>query len=533
MPCCMGEKFEHWCKDVELLVSHQGKEYCIFHAPIEAQEKIEKWDNRQVFFYIDRCREATKKCNLSGAVFPENMEYLGRYNKDNSFPEIDFSEAIFNGFADFSKASFSSYADFSGTIFKGSAIFSGVEFNDTCFHDAVFNCQAIFASAIFKEWATLTGVEFNDKVCFIHSNFMEGANHSGSVFKEKADFSNAIYAGEVLLSGCTFNGNVDFSLTNFVGEANFSQSNFVGDMNFFHTKFTAVVDFRNCFFSGKTIFKSKFPQILFSNARFNGPTFFLTGTQFQGGTFEGSLIDGRMEFDRVDLRGLDFLGLPVERCRFIACKWPKSYGRTVIYDARKVNGQGFFELSNLGNEIALREHGGIPDPYPLEDVYRRLKKVAQDEKDDLLASDFHYAEKEMQREVLRTSEEGFGLGKFLEKIWSFPKKIKQAGPSLLGRRSSPSDFQWWNNFFLFWLLSAYRSVSGYGEMPLRAFLWLATLIVAPVLLSSQPLYYLPLSKVRLDPNFSVFWGVFATFWQALITIQAALLVFALRNKFKR
>jgi hypothetical protein len=245
------------------------------------------------------------------------------------------------------------------------------------------------------------------------------------------------------------------------------------------------------------------------------------------------MVHYRLEFDKVDLRGLKFLGFPVESARFIACKWPRSNGRNVIYDARRIEGKGYFELSNLDDNIAMEPHEIAPDPSHLEDLFRRLKKIAQDERDDLLASDFHYAEKEMQREVLRTAEEGFGLSPLVANLKALPGQVKQALQCTCGEGPHLVNLQYWNNLFLFVVVSIYRTSSGYGEIPLRAFCWLMTLIGLPLLFSDYPLYYIPLAKVGLDPEITVWQGVFITFWQILITLQAGLFAFALRNKFKR
>lgn len=107
------------------------------------------------------------------------------------------------------------------------------------------------------------------------------------------------------------------------------------------------------------------------------------------------------------------------------------------------------------------------------------------------------------------------------------------------------------NWFMLWL---YKLVSGFGENPGRAFGVLASLLVVPLLFCimdieanffglifhshqvAEPmvrwLKFVPLTRAitGAEPGYL---RTLMFFWQLLITLQAALFAFALRNNFRR
>jgi hypothetical protein len=126
-----------------------------------------------------------------------------------------------------------------------------------------------------------------------------------------------------------------------------------------------------------------------------------------------------LTFDQSDLKGLSLLGTPIERCHFISCLWPKNDERNVLYDARMVESRGYFKISNFPSVEHWENSEEVPPPYYLEDLFRRLKKVARDEHDEMLASDWHYNEKEMQRLRLARSEDTLTWQEMCQNLSSF------------------------------------------------------------------------------------------------------------------
>jgi hypothetical protein len=253
-------------------------------------------------------------------------------------------------------------------------------------------------------------------------------------------------------------------------------------------------------------------------------------------------FDQQPIFDRADLRKAELIGAPVEDFRLMACKWPESKGRKVTYDARKINDNGFITIDNVKNidpfpTLWGSEKPNIPPLKHLEDLYRRLKKVARAEMDEPLASDFHYAEKEMQRR--------YALIQFHNQVES-----RHYSDTPLSARE---EFQ---GLGVYLTLSLYKLISEYGEGPLRAFLVLFALLLAPLFylhlpeawqpsflappmntptygLGAQWLHFIPLVKLPDANEAGWLARLLMLGSQLAITLQAALFGFALRNRFRR
>lgn len=141
-------------------------------------------------------------------------------------------------------------------------------------------------------------------------------------------------------------------------------------------------------------------------------------------------------------------------------------------------------------------------------MFRRLKKIAADARDEPLASDWHYAEKEMQRRAAKKNNLWFYLG-----------------------------------------LTAYKWASGYGEAPARATVCLAILLLIPWLASLLPPdwgWASYLAGVFSDPKLCIpqtdmettkalgYWHYLGLKgYQILVLVQAGLFALATRNKMRR
>lgn len=236
--------------------------------------------------------------------------------------------------------------------------------------------------------------------------------------------------------------------------------------------------------------------------------------------FDDCIIDKHIEFERADISRLSLLRAPIESMRFIDCIWPESKGRKVVYDSRSVQGQGYFPLFNVFGADRFSELNKPPEPGRLADLFRRLKKVARDGADEPLASDWHYAEKEMQRlDAKQNKRPWFALG--------------------------------------LWL---YKLVSGYGESPSRAGLWLVVLALLPwlahecldVIMKTLPRDPLPnvqtlawlnaafstpkeyiSASINHDATGCYLYTLWLRIYQTLLLVQAGLFGLAVRNKMRR
>lgn len=358
MVCCMGAKYGNWCRDLPtrtLTVDGREREYCIFHAPAD-----QKWEDADSFNKLAfwRLKEASFKgewCQLAGAVFPGAVDF-SRFDRDNPFPSVNFTQAVFKGRV------FARWCSFSGP-----AYFSGASFDEADFRWASFQ-DAYFIESIFNEKISFSGASFKGKISFAESGFGDRASFSGASFSDHAAFS-----------GCRFDQNVDFGSASFEAadfreavfpKADFTKASFE-DAGFWGTKFTEV-DFR----------WSRMKQAVFNMSRMGLVNF--EGTDFGQAHFEWTELDkadfsrctvyGNVRMEHANLTKASFLESDVRNFLFLRCLWPEKNGRRALFD----------ELSGKPREL-------------VGDLYSQLCKRSKDEGDNFAASDWHYGRMEMFR----------------------------------------------------------------------------------------------------------------------------------------
>jgi len=248
--------------------------------------------------------------------------------------------------------------------------------------------------------------------------------------------------------------------------------------------------------------------------------------EFRSATsFAGAISKETIVVENVDLSNLYFSETNIESFKFTECTWP-----------RKKNGR-----RAIADEISPRESSKGLSFTKLEEIYRRLKKIARENNDEMQASTWHYNEKEMLRKKMR-AENGPGI---IEKLCTKTCELLPCNIEIAKTKFSKliEISEQTRTPFLRFINTAYWIVSGYGEEPLRAGVWLLIFIFGAILLavfgpdstssdfSTRWMWYMPLIKVNLkaDGLHYLLKGLSVT----LITLQAALFGFALRNKLRR
>lgn len=547
LKCCVADKHDNWCSDVDqkLYVRHEKQTYCLFHAPSESEEKQLMWDNnRHVFALIDQAKADEKVCNLSGTNFPIGI-WFEQYITEKELPPINFLHSEFNGYAGFSKTTFSEETNFSHTTFRKEANFSDTIFRgDTEFLCSTFIDEADFSEAAFDGGGNFFKVKFGEDVRFSQATFGGDANFyltkfiKGAIFftahfSGDANFRRATFRGDVNLVHAMFGGGSTFYGVTFSGYAAFPLATFKGNVDFSDTTFSKGPDFFNAIFIG---------HLMFTNASFE-QSFYFKPKVLSKSSFGFCKPHENIEFHQADLRKMPLLNTPINKFRFVSCQWPKSHGRNTVYDARRVNDQGYFELTNTKTPEP-HEGDNPPNPGVLEDLFQQLKKNAKADNNEMLVSDWHYGEKEMQRLKLQKEIEADSWVDSWTKAWG----------QMTGRSFLENDQrQWWRSFFLYQMITAYKKFSGYSEEPLRGFLWLVGFLLLPILMQipesilvyipflpswelfpGDATYYIPLTKQKASLiDHWLITRLYMTFWQVMISVQAALFGFALRNRLRR
>ncbi len=358
MVCCLGAKHGNWCRDLPtkiLTVDGREKEYCLFHAPAE-----QKWENAESFnkLVFWRLKEASFKgewCQLAGTVFPEAIDF-SLFDRDNPFPSVNFTQAVFKGRV------FARWCAFSGPAF-----FSGASFDDADFRWASFN-EAYFIEAMFNGKISFSGASFKGRTSFAESGFGDRASFSGAVFSDFAAFS-----------GCRFDQNTDFGSASFetvdfretvFPRADFTKASFK-DADFWGAKLSEA-DFRWSRMERAVFNMSKIGLANFEGADFGQAHF--EWTELERADFSRSTVFGNVRMEHVDLTRASFIESDLRNFLFLRCKWPEGKGRRMLFD----------EASGKPREL-------------VGDLYSQLCKRSRDEGDHQAASDWHYGRMEMFR----------------------------------------------------------------------------------------------------------------------------------------
>ena len=587
----------------------------------EERDKWDKWD----------WRSWNPRCNFAGTIFFADISFTEFNGEEGKYlPSINFDSSQFRGSASFSSSQFRGDASFSSSQFRGFAYFDSSQFRDSAyFNSSQFRDSAYFNSSQFRGSASFSFSQFRGDASFSSSQFRDSAYFNSSQFRGFASFSSSQFRGSAYFDSSQFRGSASFRSSQFRGSASFSSSQFRGSAYFDSSQFRGSASFRSSQFRGSASFRSSqfrgsasflssqfrvggdfgdsesrkqikfndsiFHNMSFDNMEFKGPAYFdnvtfeesvsfvrsifhdysnFEQTEFYGETnfkhalfkewtyfrnvtftgktsFAGTISKEKILIEATDLLNMPFTETNIESFKFIECEWDKGEdGINLVYDE--------------ANQDELKTKNST-----LEEIYRRLKKVARENADEEQTSAWHYKEKEMKK---REVDSAFFFPAIITTFLTFIAfliccgllestapyyslivliPIALAIPFLLIQNQYKKfklkykDVQKSKNWFSKIYLNIYYWISGYGENPLRAGVLLVVLILLPFLISffigfkngadwvKHAMWYMPLLKVQLSDGIR---GV-QYFWKgvsvSLITIQAALFAFALRNKLRR
>ena len=355
--------------------------------------------------------------NFAGAVFPSSTA-----------PFID----DYYGFTKAGRVE----ANFSETTFKGHAVFS--EITEMGWSTLPFDGRANFRNATFEEGATFAGTHFSGGADFHNAIFKKEADFIDTHFEREAYFVEAIFEGDTIFDNSDFESVrwTTFLRSTFKEEAYFHET-FFDEGAFRSASFGKLADFSKSTFGREADFsKTTFGKDAnFSEVTFKQDANFSEATFTEGGrfwkltvpshqtalNFRDALIEQPERFSvrSTHLRPMWFIDVDAQKFDFSDIVW--------------------FKLPNgdnlaLKDEIKALEDRGVNQPESLRKLTRacrRLMNNAEENRDYPAANEFHY--------------------------WSMEAQRKE-GLSRLGLIAT-----------LYWILS------GYGERPRRAFLFLVGL----------------------------------------------------------
>jgi uncharacterized protein YjbI with pentapeptide repeats len=228
--------------------------------------------------------------------FPSGVDFSGRVFSDPAC----FRGAVFEGSANFSRARFAQDAifvqatfadvDFSSAIFEGNGIFARVTFGRKAdFSNAALRKTADFKEAKFEGFAGFWKAELNAPA-FESSAFAGNASFISTKFSGPTNFNRVAFHGEASFSHSSFSGPADFEFVKCFGTSNFSEASF-DEASFAWAEFVKGADFRLLLAERSAAFSStKFQDVTFESAHFR------SGASFDSATFSGDVEFTRSAF---------------------------------------------------------------------------------------------------------------------------------------------------------------------------------------------------------------------------------------------
>jgi uncharacterized protein YjbI with pentapeptide repeats len=376
--------------------AERGKEYCIFHSPVDGKNIEEFWKHFANYFFVliekttnENIQEFynPKKINwtnyLKEIAEREELETLRAYwifkewsqelylnysqkiEKDVTwkfigfkFPSMDdmhnLSKFMFY-LVDFHDVQFNGWANFKGTAFLDDARFRGAQFlTKTYFKDVQFLKEAYFRGAQFSEKVSFRDVQFLGKARFSSAQFSKEAYFSNTQFLEKSYFGNVRFFGEARFLNVHFSEDTYFTGAQFLGEANFRNARFTREANFTGIQFSGGANFKDVHFSEIAFFGSvQFSkEARFSNAQFIKNAYFRCARFLEKSYFGNVRFLGEARFSGAQFSGeVTFKGVQFSKEAYLVST---QFSDKAYFRRAQFSGQAYFEGAQFSGEANFR-----------------------------------------------------------------------------------------------------------------------------------------------------------------------------------
>ncbi len=194
-----------------------------------------------------------------------------------------------------------------------------------------FYCEVEFSQAIFEGYGDFKNCFFYKNVSFTNSVFHDSFNFMNAKFYEDVSFSFVTFKKDcgINFSRAKFKKSCNFRITNFEGEANFTETSF------------SSADFSFCEFSSSTCFVRNIfdKEIDFNNTKFikNELILFSDINQINESVlFVSNTFNENTIFRRVDMKNVCLSQSNIEIVKFEDCSWNEKGGRIVLLDEKKI-----------------------------------------------------------------------------------------------------------------------------------------------------------------------------------------------------
>lgn len=485
----------HLCSEAQLQknthivwTDHDGKEYCILHAPTEHKGTTPKKFNDLIFFIINKSATNDQWCDLSNTIFPWEILF-SKATIGPSIPHIDFSNSTFK-----KRTTFADFDTKNRFILDNSTFESSLQLHRVTLGDT----------------SSFTNIRCQEGARFRFCNFSETEGFNSATFHKEVEFIHVV-SKDIDFNFATFEERLAIHFTDFLGESSFENTTFKKNVELIESQFNKATFKSSKFLSGAAFVRSTFlKEVIFMQTIFGGDATFSNCQTSTSKLFFYELSSTqRITFSRIDLHNAIFLFTDLDKIKFHNVKWQLSPNgaRLISPIESNLDGNSDQDLRNIDEEI-------------LQDTinfYRQMKKKARDNSDDEEASLWHYSEKEMVLRRLQTYDKR-----------PFHKKILQTYKITSRYGEDPRQAAEVLAYLLLLLLAtlALGGLNALGEPPYNI---TAAHIANGFRIAAQ--YTLFMKPDWSPPALFDFIAIFLS--RLLIPIQAAIFAFALRNKLHR
>jgi uncharacterized protein YjbI with pentapeptide repeats len=345
--------------------------FCVFHVPKPSADEKSRLSEQQLQDALkvekDFAESFWRFVNIvEGRSSIESADFRGF-----CFPSFSFHRRVFTKELDFTEAKFQR-ADFSNAIFKSTVIFDHARFQGgVLFMQVVFSQRAQFHSTLF-------GIDGVGNANFYRAQFKEEADFLSTQFDQRTYFRNASFAKKATFASCEFTYGASFTNAVFKRPADFSYSKFDGRTTFYKAVFQDSVTFIGGSISDVVQFAGDKEGKLFS----------------QDSDFTNLRLrkEGTLLFERVSLARASFGDTNLEDCVFRNVTWwrVKSKARIIGLNRQQALWDEFRPIKKTANR----------DFSKIAENYSQLVLNNERKRDYDTAENFHIGEMEMRRRKL-------------------------------------------------------------------------------------------------------------------------------------
>jgi uncharacterized protein YjbI with pentapeptide repeats len=390
---------------------------------------------------------AFKRIEFASAIFRDvtfgglaefisvNFNYTAEFNSMVAEERAVFTDCWFDGSCNFQNAKFHGNTSFGGSSFAYQADFG----------EASFSKSAHFVQNEFADNAAFAGITFYDEARFDESTFQGGAWFFDSVFSGASWFVDVKFGGDVVCRGARFVGEADFGGAQVAGTMSLESAGGCGELRLDGLRADGVVEVTGPFAKvrcadaavrGRAWFRLMGSELWLDNSEFSAPLTVesrVLPSSADPGTVTSAGQPTRLRsLDGTDAEHLTLVDVDLSRCELAGLRRPESLrlvggcrfapmprglylrpgrlpwwwsARDALFEehvwrlsigapARKCG----WERPDPGQEIEVK-------PDRLAVMYRQLRAVLEDARNEPGANDLYYGEMEMRRAASRVGGE--------------------------------------------------------------------------------------------------------------------------------